>query len=60
MGAQLPKVVKVNQLLHIHPFAFEACTLQLATMLRKDMPFAWMLVFFREHLLKNLTTMSTH
>lgn len=24
MGAQLPKVVKVNQLLHTHPLAFEA------------------------------------
>lgn len=37
MGAQLPKVVKVNQLQHIHPLAFEACTQQLATMRSKDM-----------------------
>ena len=37
MGAQLPKVVKVNQLPHIHPLSFEACTQQLATMQGKDL-----------------------
>lgn len=50
MGAQLPKVVKVNQLPHIHPLVFEACTQQLATMQCKDMPFTWMLVYLSGHL----------
>lgn len=46
MGAQLPKVVKVNQLPHIHPLASEACTRQLATMQGKDVSFTWMLVYW--------------
>lgn len=51
MGAQLPKVVKVNQLPHIHPLAFEACIQQLATVQGKHMSFTWMLMYFRGHLL---------
>lgn len=50
MGAQIPKVVKVNQLLHIHSLAFETCIQQLPTMQVKDMSFTWIVVYLRGNL----------
>lgn len=61
VGAQLPKVVKVNQLAHIHPLAREACVQQRAAECKTNTCHSPGCLLFRGHLHETIwQPVSTH